>query len=137
MGRGTAGSGTVLVVDDDEAFRTFASEHHVRAFFQDFSCEANGIFQALQTGSRAGAKRGSIHHYGVALHFAVGIEMRAEAGVKNRIVLEHNHGSFDGFEGGAARSENAPSSTKSVAAAFVTGSNGFIRNIPGTTMDNQ
>ena len=63
--------------------------------------------------------------------------MRAEASVKHGIVFQGNHGSFDGFKSRAARSEDAPSSTKSFAAAFVAGSNGFIGNIPGTTMDNQ
>ena len=54
-----------------EAFRAFAGQHHVRAIFQDFSREADGIFQTLQAGGRAGAQRGSIHHDGVAFHFAV------------------------------------------------------------------
>ena len=50
----------------------------------------------LQTGNGARAERCSIHDDGVTLHAAVKIQMRAVAGVKNRIVFENDDGRLDG-----------------------------------------
>ena len=74
----------------------------MRAVFEDCAGEADGIFDALQGGDGAGAKRRAVHDDGVAFDAAVEIEMRAEAGVENGLVFKDNDGGFDGVESGAA-----------------------------------
>src|SRR6266481_6898791 len=63
--------------------------------------------------------------------------MGAIAGVEDRIVLENNDRGFDGFERGTARSEDAPASGESVAAAAAAGVDGFVGNVPSATVNNQ
>ncbi len=118
-----------------EAFRAFGDQHHVRTFFEDLSREADGILQALQTRCGAGTKRGSVHDDGIAFDFAIAIEMGAVARIEHRIVLENNDRGFDGFERGTARSEDAPASGESVAAAAGAGVDGFVGNVPSATVN--
>src|SRR5581483_8235998 len=68
----------------------------------------NGIADSADRGDGSGAKRTSVHDDGVAFDVAVEIEMRAIAGVEDRILFEDDDGGFDGVESGAARGENGP-----------------------------
>src|SRR5258708_26846800 len=63
--------------------------------------------------------------------------MGAIAGVEDRIVLKNNDRGFDGFERGTARSEDAPASGESVAAAVVACFDGFVGNVPSAAVNNQ
>ena len=82
-----------------ETFRTFTDQHHVRAILEDGSRNADGVLHALQRGHCTGTERSAVHDDGIALHAAVEVQVRAVAGVKNRIVFQHDDGSFDGVEG--------------------------------------
>jgi len=120
-----------------EAFRAFGDQHHVRTLFENFSRQADGILQALETRCGASTKRGSVHDDGIAFDCAIAIEMGAVARIEHRIVLENNDRRFDGFERGTARSEDAPASRESVAATDGAGFDGVVGNVPSATVNNQ
>src|SRR6516165_2595975 len=63
------------VVFDSEAFGAFGDEHHVRRVLEDRTSDAHGVSDVAQTCSGTGAKRGRIHHDGVAFDLAVEIQM--------------------------------------------------------------
>jgi hypothetical protein len=63
--------------------------------------------------------------------------MRAKARVKDRVVFENNHGSFDGVECGAALTEDGPASGKSALATGFACIDSFIGNVPGTAVNNE
>ena len=120
-----------------EPFRTFGDQHHVRTFFQDLSREPDGIFQTTQSGCRAGPEVGSIHDDRVAFDLAIAIEMGAVARVEHWIVFQGNNRGFHSFERGATRREHGPAVGESSATAVVAGFDGFIGNVPGTTVNDQ
>ena len=120
-----------------EAFGAFGDEHHVRAIFQNFAGEADGIANALQRGDRAGAERGAVHDDGVAFDAAVEIQMRAEAGVENRIVFEDDDGGFDGVESRATGWEDRPAGVRARVATGLAGWDGVIGNVPGATVNDE
>jgi hypothetical protein len=120
-----------------ETFGAFGDKHHVRRIFQDSASQANGVSNALQCRDGAGTERGAIHDDGVAFDAAIEIEVRAESGVEDGIVFQHNDGSFDRVKRGAAPGEKRPSRGESAATAGVTGFDGLIGNIPGTAMNDQ
>ena len=78
-----------------EALRAVRNEHHVRTLFQNFARQTNRIFYALQSSGGAGAKTRSIHDDGIALDFAVSVQMGAVAGVKDGIVFQNDDRGFD------------------------------------------
>jgi len=92
-------------------------KHHVRAIFEDFAGDLNGILDVLQSSGGAGAKRRTVHDDGVALHVAVQIEVRAVTGVEGGIVFQNHDGGFDGVECGAAVGEDGPAGSESAMAA--------------------
>ncbi len=85
-----------------EFFGAFGDEHHVRTVFVNGAGGVNGIFYALQTCGCAGTERSAVHDDGVTFDFAVGVEMRAEAGVENGRIFEDDDGGFDGVQRRAA-----------------------------------
>jgi hypothetical protein len=121
----------------DEALGAFAGEHHVRAALIDGAGGTNGIADSADRGDGSGAKRTSVHDDGVAFDVAVEIEMRAIAGVEDRILFEDDDGGFDGVESGAARGENGPTGHQSAMAALFAGVHGFIGDIPGATVNDE
>lgn len=132
--RGIAESDAVVF---GEAFSAFADEHHVRAVFEDGAGEADGIADALKSSDGTGTKSRAVHDDGVAFDAAIEIEMRTEASVENGIVFENEDGGFDGVQSGAAAGKNGPAGCESAAAAGLAGVNGFIRNVPGTAVDDE
>lgn len=88
------------------ALGALGNEHHVVAMFEDLAGEQNRILDPLETGSGTGAERGAVHDHGVAFHATVEIEMRAVAGIENRVVFEDNDGGFYGVERGTALGKN-------------------------------
>ena len=120
-----------------KTLRTFSDEHHVRAFFEDGTREANGIFNALQAGDRARAKSGGVHDDGVAFDAAIEIEMGAETSIEDGIVLENEDGGFDGVERVATAGEDRPAGLQGAEATGFTGVDGVIGNIPGTAVNDE
>jgi len=108
----------------------------VRAVFVDGTGGTNRIFDALKASSGAGAERSAVHDDGVTFNFAFGVEMRAEAGVKDRSVFEDDDGGFDGVERGAARTQNFPAFGEGFEAALFASVDGFIGNIPCAAMND-
>lgn len=121
----------------DEAFGAFADEHHVRAFFENRASGANGILDSLQGRGRTGTKGGSVHHDGIAFHLAIKIQVRTITGIEDGIVFEDDNRCFDGIESMAAGREDRPSGRQGIATTLITNIHRFIRNIPGTTMNDQ
>ncbi len=120
-----------------EALGAFGDEHHVRAVFQDFARELNGILDALEGGRSAGTKRCAIHDNGVAFDVAVQIEVRTVTGVEDGVVFEDHDGGFDGVEGGAAAGEDGPAGSESAMAAGLASVHGFVRNVPRAAVNNE
>src|SRR5882724_4853776 len=114
----------------------FGDEHHVRAVFVDGAGGANGVFDALEARGCAGTERSAVHDDGVTFDFAFGVEMRAEAGVEDRSVFEHDDGGFDGVERRAACSENFPAFAESRETALFACVDGFIGNVPCAAVNN-
>jgi hypothetical protein len=106
-------------------------------FFQDSARGTNGIFDAMKTGDGTGAERGGVHNDGVALDLAVKIQMGAVAGVEDRIVFEHDDRGFYCIEGVTSGGQNFPTGLQSAPAAGLACCNGFIWNIPSTTVNDQ
>ena len=109
----------------------------MRTFFEDGARGLNGIFDAAKTGDGTGAKCGGVHDDGVAFDVAIEIEMRAIAGVENRIVFEHSDGGFDGVEGVAAVGENGVAGVKRAKATGLAGFDGVVGDVPGTAVDDE
>jgi len=120
-----------------EALGALGDEHHVGAFFEDDASGLNGISDAAETGDRAGAESGGVHHDGVALDVAIEIEVRAVAGVEDGIVFEDGDGGLDGVESVASIGEQSPASAKSSETTGLAGANSFVRNVPGATVDDE
>ena len=109
----------------------------MRAFFEHSASGLNGIFDSVKAGDGAGAESGGVHDDGVALDHAIEIEVRTVARVEDGIVLENRDGGFDGVQGMAAVREDSPTGAKSAKAAGFAGVNGFVRDVPGTTVKNE
>ncbi len=120
-----------------EAFGTLGDEHHVRAVFQDGAGETDGVAHALQRGDGAGTECGAVHDDGVAFDAAIEIQVRAEAGIENRLVFEDDDGGFDGIERGAARAKHGPASGKGAMAAGFARVDGFVGDIPGSAVNDE
>ena len=120
-----------------ESLCTFRDEHHVRTFFENSAGRKNGIFNTAKPRDRAGAKRGGLHHYGVALDMAIKREMRTVASVKDRIIFEDDHRSLDSIEGAAAGFENAPTRVKGAEAASFASIDGVIGNVPSAAVKDE
>jgi hypothetical protein len=95
-------------VFDGEALGSLGDEHHVRAIFEDFAGDLNGIFYALQRGGGTGAECCAVHHDGVAFDVAVEIEVRAVAGVEDGVIFEDHDGGFNGVKRGTSVGEDGP-----------------------------
>ena len=120
-----------------EAFRAFRDQHHMRALFEHRARGADGILNAPQAGNRAGAESGRFHDDGVALDMPVEREVRAVAGVENRIVFENHDGGLDRVKRVPAVFEDAPAGIKGPQATCVTCINSFVGNIPGSAVDDE
>ncbi len=70
----------------------------MRTIFEDLTREADGIANATQRRDGTCSQRGAVHDDGVAFGVTVEGEMRAEAGVEDRVVFENDDSSFDGVE---------------------------------------
>ena len=119
-----------------EALRPFCHQHHVRTILQDGSGQPNGILYALQCAGRPGTERRAIHDHGVALHAAVPIQVRAVAGVENRIVFQYHDRGFDGLESIAAFRKDGPSGSKSALTTGLAAIDGLVRNVPGAAVND-
>jgi hypothetical protein len=124
-------------VFNGEALRAIGDEHHVRAVLENFARELDGILDAMQVGGGAGAKRGAVHHDGVAFDVPVEIEMRAVAGIEGGIILENHDGGFDGVQSGAAKRKNGPAGGERAAAAGVAGFDGVVGNVPRAAVNDK
>ena len=122
---------------DGEALRAFGDQHHVRAIFEDFARELNGMLDAMEIGGGAGAKCGAVHDDGVAFDMAVEVEVRAVAGVEDGVIFEDDDGGFDGVEGGTAAGEDGPAGGESAVAAGIAGFHGFVRDIPCAAVNDE
>src|SRR5882762_5303757 len=91
----------------------------------------------MQASCRSGAKRRSIHNDGVAFDVAIEIKMRTITGVENRIVFKNDDGGFDGVQRGTASGKNIPSGGESRGATVFASSDGFVRNVPSSSVNNQ
>ena len=120
-----------------EAFGAFGDEHHVRRIFQDSASQTNGVANVLQCGDGAGTERCAIHDDSVAFDVAIQIEMRAESGVEDGLILEHDDGGFDRVKSGAAPGEKRPSRGESAATPGFAGFDGLVGNIPRAAMNDQ
>ena len=115
----------------------FGNQHHVRASLQNLASQFYGIADALECCSRTSAQSGAVHDDGVALDFAVEIEVRAVTRVEHRIVFEHDDGGFDSVERGAAGRENRPAGGQSALAAGLAGLDSFVGNVPCAAVNDQ
>jgi hypothetical protein len=124
-------------VFDSEAFGAFGNQHHVRAILKDLAGNLNGVFDALQGGGSAGAKRGAVHHDGVALDMAVEIEVRAVTGIEDGIVFEDDDRGFYGIKSSAATGQDGPTGGEGAVTARFASIDGFVGNVPGATVNNK
>jgi hypothetical protein len=127
--------GNALLVD--KALGAGGDEHHVWTFFEDRARSLDGIFDAMETGDGTGTKRGAFHDDRVTLDVTIEIEVRAVASIEGGIVFEDGERSFDGVESVAAVGENGPSRMKSAETASLADFDGFVRDIPGTAMNDE
>ena len=102
---GQAERNTVLLC---KFFGPGADQHHVFAFFQYCAGQQDRIFDTLDRGDRSGFQRCAIHDDRIELHLAVQVQVRAESGVKRRIVLQNDDGGLHRIDRRAARSQNFP-----------------------------
>lgn len=120
-----------------KALGAFGDQHHVRAFFKNGAGQADRILDAVQTSDGTGAKSGRVHDDRIAFDLTVEIEMRAIAGVKDRIVLKNDDGGFDGVEGVAPSGENGPAGLQCAVAPNLAGFDGVIGDVPGATVNDE
>ena len=120
-----------------EAFRAFRDQHHMRALFEHRACGADGILNAPQAGNRAGAKSSGFHDDGVALDMPIKREVRAVAGVENRIVFENHDGGLDSVKRVAAVFEDTPAGMESAQTTCFACINRFVGNVPGSAMHDE
>jgi hypothetical protein len=122
---------------ESEFFGATGDEHHVGRFFKDGPGGLNGILQAAESGDGASFEGGALHDDGVAFDKAVEVEMRAVAGVEDRIVFEYGDGGFDGVKCQAPACEHGPAGAKSPQAAGFAGFDGVVGDVPGTAVDDE
>ena len=120
-----------------KALGAFGDEHHVRAFFKNRAGQADGILDAVQPSDGTGTKSGRIHDDCIAFDLTVEIEMRTIAGVEDGIVLKSDDGGFDGVEGVAVAGDDRPAGLQCAAATILAGLDGFIWDVPGTTVNDE
>jgi hypothetical protein len=94
-------------------------------------------FSAMKSSRRAGVQRDAVHDDGVAFDLAVEIQVRAVAGVEDRIVFEDHDGGFDGIESRAPAGEDGPAGSKRALAAGFARIYGFIGNVPRAAVNNE
>ena len=121
---------------DGKLLGTGANQHHVLAGFEHLARQANGVADALDRRYGAGPEARAIHDDGVELDVAFAVQVRTDAGIECGVVLQHHDGRFDGVERGAAALEDFPSGFECAAAPIAAVLNGFVGDVPGTTVDN-
>src|SRR5437870_8425928 len=67
-----------------EAFRSAADQHHVLARLHHLARKANGVTHTFDCGYGAGLHRNAIHDDGLELDAPVAVQVRADAGEKDR-----------------------------------------------------
>src|SRR5579885_1221325 len=117
--------------------RSFRNDHHVRRVLENLSRQPHRVLDAMESRGCAGPQRGAFHHYGVAFHMSVAVQMRAIAGVKHRIVFEDNHRRFHGVQCAAAGLQHCPARLQRSLAPGLACADGLIRNVPRTAVNDQ
>ena len=98
--------------------RVGPGEHHVRVLIEEVAREAHGVAQQRDLGHRPRAPVGA-HEARVEPRDAVGLEIRAGAGVQERLVLEGPHRGLDRVEGRAPAGEHLPPGVRRALARRV------------------
>lgn len=109
----------------------------MRRTVEDFSGEANGIADALEARDRAGAKGTPVHDDSIAFDAAVEVQVRAESGIKDRIVFEDDDRGLHGVERGATLGEDGPAGLESTAAAGLACIDGVVGDVPCAAMNDK
>ena len=71
------------------------------------------------------------------LYATVAIQMRTDAGVKQRVVFEHHDGGLHSINCWTTTMQDGPTRFERTAASFPAGSDGFVRNRPGPAVNDQ
>src|SRR5581483_465515 len=93
--------------------------------------------EAVDGRDRSRAQRVAIHHDRVELNVPVAIQMRAGAGVEDRIVLEHHDRRRYGVDGPAALLEDRPAAIERPLATAAARGHRVLGDVPSAAVNDE